>query len=89
MRDKLHAEDIFGVILCVGEIACNLYSAAFAAPSGVNLSLDNDACGSVGQQGSRSFDCFRQRIRYLASRYGDAVLGQDCLCLILVYLHKC
>ncbi len=88
VRDELHAEDLLGVLLGLGEVLRHLDAAAFAATAGVDLRLDDDAFGAVGEEAARDFECFIEGVRHLAARHGNAVLRKDVLCLVFVDFHR-
>jgi len=67
--------------------AGHLHAAAFAAASGVNLRLDDNATGALGKQLAGHRRGFFQGVGHFASGHGNAVSRQDFLCLILVYLN--
>jgi len=85
--DELHAQDVLGVLLGFLAGLGYLHAAALAAASGVNLRLDDDAGSALDKQLAGHRGGFLQRVRHLALGHGNAVLGQDLLCLILVNLH--
>ena len=70
------------------DVLGDLHAAAFAAAAGVDLRLDDDAFGAVGEEPLGDFERFIEGVRHLAPRHGNAVLRQDVLCLILVNFHK-
>ena len=88
MRDELHAEDLLGILLGFGEVLRDLDAAALAAAAGVDLRLDHDAIGAVGEEPARDFECFIEGVRHLAARHGNTVLRKDVLCLIFVNFHR-
>jgi hypothetical protein len=59
-------------------------AAAFAAASGVNLRLDDDAACALGKQFAGHRGCFFERVGHFAPGHGNAVFCQDFFCLILV-----
>jgi hypothetical protein len=75
---------IFGVQLGVFARLGHLHAAAFAAASGMNLRLHHHAACALGKQLARHLDRLFQRVGHLAFGHGNAVLGQNFFCLILV-----
>ena len=89
MRDQLHAEDLLRILFGFGEGLRYLDAATFAASAGVDLRLDDDAFGAIGEEAARDFECFIEGVRHLAARHGNAVLRKDVLRLIFVDFHRC
>jgi len=85
--DELHAEDVLDVQVGVFAVAGDFDAAAFAAASGVNLRLDDDARGALGKQFAGYSRGFFRRVGHFAPGHGNAVFCQDFLCLILVNFH--
>ena len=87
VRHQLHAENVFGVLLGIFAGPGDLYAAAFAAASGVNLRLHHYAARAFGKQLARHVVRLFQRVGHFALGHGNAVLRQDLFCLILVNFH--
>ena len=45
---QLHAEDLGGVFLCLGQGLGYFYAAALSSAAGMDLRLDHDALGATG-----------------------------------------
>ena len=89
VRDELHAEDLLGVLLGLGDVLGDLDAAAFAAAAGVDLRLDDDAFGAAGEERLATSSASSSVFATSPARHGNAVLRKDVLCLILVDFHRC
>src|SRR5579863_8046488 len=87
VRDKLHAEDVLGVLLGVFAGPGDFDTAALAAAAGVDLRLDDDTARALAEQLAGHVIGFFKRVGHFAARHGHAILRQDFLRLILVNLH--
>ena len=86
--DKLHAEDVFSVLLGVFARTGHLYAPAFAAAAGMNLRFDDDARGALGKEFAGHVVGFFEGIGHFAPGDGNAVLCQDLFRLILVNFQR-
>ena len=87
--DELHAKDLLGKLLGLVDRPRDLYAAALAAASGMDLCLDDDALRAICEELLSHVQRLVERVGHLAPRHGDAVLREDVFCLILVNFHKC
>ena len=78
-----HPEDLLRVLPRLFGGFRELHAAALAAPPGVDLGLHDDGCAELLGDGLR----LRRCIRDLPLRDGHAVLRQNGLGLVLVYVH--
>src|ERR1019366_7027498 len=83
VRDQCHAHDPARQFHGLDGVLRHLDAAALAAPAGVDLRLHHHAPAQRPGGRFRLFD----RVRHLASRHRDIILGQNGLCLILVNFH--
>src|SRR5581483_1357929 len=65
-----------------------LYATAFAAAAGMNLGFYNNAARARVEQILRRTNSFVAALRHPAARHCDAILLQNCFCLILVNFHS-
>ena len=86
--DELHSQDLLGKLLSLVDGSRHLHAATLAAPSGVDLGLDDHAFGSVGEEFLGHIQRFIERVGHFAPRHGNAVFREDVLCLIFVNFHK-
>ena len=88
VRHQRHAKNVFGVLRGLFQRLRHLHPAALAAPSGMNLSLDDNGhiAGTEKLFGSRIG--LLQRGRHLACRHGNAILPEDLFRLVLVNFHR-
>ncbi len=87
MRDQIHPEDLAGQLSGFFRRLGELYTAAFAAASSVNLCLDDNTGGAVVQQGLGRSVGFVAGLDHLPARHRHSVLRQDGLRLVLMYFH--
>jgi hypothetical protein len=88
MRHQLHPQNLLGVMLGLLDIFGDLYAAALAAASGMDLCLDDHAACAIRKQLLSHIQRLVERIGHLPSRHGNAVFRKDVFCLILVYFHR-
>jgi len=83
-RDQCHAEDLASNGFEFVERLDDLDPTALAATAGMDLRFDDpNRTAKVLSQLYRFYD----GVRDPAARDGDAVLGQDAFCLVLVNIH--
>ena len=87
VRHQRHAENVLGIKLGLSARVRHLNTAALAAPSGMNLRLDDHARRALRKQFAGYCRGFFEVIGHFAPGHGYAVFRQDFLCLILVNLH--
>ncbi len=87
VRHQLHAQNVLRVQFGVFAGPGHLHAAALAAASSVNLCLDHHTACTLSKQLAGHCRGLFQRVCHFAFGHGNAVLGQNLFCLILVNFH--
>jgi ferredoxin-like protein FixX len=84
LRYENAAQHLVGVFANLVHCSRKLYAACLAAPTGVDLCLDDP---KVTTEFLRCLDCGVRRVSRNAARYRDAVFGKQPLGLVFVKIH--